>query len=210
MAVWETLLMLKLSRFIEFFASFFIAILAITTQANASDKARNVAINITPNNNSNTWQAIVTHVTDGDTLRVRPVGSNIKSDTLRIRIDGIDAPESCQTYGVAATAALKKLIFAKQVTISSKRFDDYGREVAKITIDSMDVGSWMVKNGHAWSYHYRFSDGPYGLEEKAAMRNKLGLFADTSAINPKIFRREHGSCYLTKSRVNERDRTRYK
>ena len=159
----------------------------------------------TPAKASNAWQGIVTHVTDGDTFRVRPVASNGKSDSLRIRIDGIDAPESCQLYGVQSTAALKKLIVSKQVTVLSKRFDDYGRGVAKITLKNMDVGGWMVQNGHAWSYHYRFSAGPYRLEEEAAARSKLGLFADASAVEPKIFRREHGSCYLAKN-----DRKRYK
>lgn len=190
--------MLKLLKINTIYAAFFIANQAIITPANAADKT------------SKTWQGIVTHVTDGDTFRIRPLGSNIKSDSLRIRIDGIDAPESCQLYGLQSTAALKKLLLSKQVTITSKRFDDYGRDVAKVTIDSVDVGGWMVKNGHAWSYHYRFSAGPYGLEEKAATRANLGLFADASAVNPKIFRHEHGSCYATKNTVNVNDRKRYK
>ena len=177
---------LKLSKI---FAIFFIALQAYYSSAIAS----------------NAWQGIVTHVTDGDTFRVRPIGSNSKSDSLRIRIDGIDAPESCQRYGEQSTAALKKLILSKQVTILSKRFDDYGRDVAKITFNNMDIGGWMVQNGHAWSYHHRFSKGPYGQEEDAAARSKLGLFADASAVEPKIFRREHGSCFLAKN-----DRKRYK
>lgn len=186
--------MLKLLKIRTTYAIFFIATQAIITPTNAENKT------------SKTWQGIVTHVTDGDTFRVRPLGSNSKSDSLRIRIDGIDAPEICQLYGVKSAAVLKKLIASKQVTVTSKRFDDYGRDVAKITIGNVDVGGWMVKNGHAWSYHYRFSAGPYGQEEEAAALAKLGLFADTSAIEPKAFRREHGSCYLP----TKNDRKRYK
>jgi micrococcal nuclease len=185
---------LEFASAIQLIAIFFIAIQAIITPAKATNKV------------SNTWQGIVIHVTDGDTLRVRPLGSNSKSDSLRVRIDGIDAPESCQRYGVQSTAALKKLILSKHVTVLSKRFDDYGRDVAKITFNSVDVGGWMVKNGHAWSYHYRLSAGPYGQEEEAAARTKLGLFADTSAIEPKIFRREHGSCYLPAKNDHKRDK----
>lgn len=204
--------MLKFLKAIKIFAIFFIASKAIFTPAIAENKALN--------NVPNTWQGIVIHVTDGDTLRVRPLGSNNKSDSVRIRIDGIDAPESCQTYGVKSAAALKKLLISKQVTVISKRFDDYGRDIAKVMIENVDVGGWLVKNGHAWSYHYRFSDGPYGSEEKAAAREKLGLFADASAVNPKDFRREHGSCYAAKNDAtkkntakksfNELDRKRYK
>jgi endonuclease YncB( thermonuclease family) len=198
MAVWKTLLMLKFSKTIKIFAIFFIATKAIFLPAMAKNKASN--------NVSNTWQGIVIHVTDGDTLRVRPLGSNNKSDSVRIRIDGIDAPESCQTYGVKSAAALKKLLISKQVTVISKRFDDYGRDVAKVMIENVDVGGLLVKNGHAWSYHYRFSAGPYGQEEAAASRAKLGLFANASAVEPKIFRREHGSCYVP----TKNDRKRYK
>ena len=189
MVVWKTLLILKYLQLIKTFAIFFIANQADFTTAIAS----------------NAWQGIVTHVTDGDTFRIHPFGSNGKSDSVRIRIDGIDAPESCQLYGVQSTAALKKLIVSKQVTVLSKGFDDYGRAVAKITLHNMDVGGWMVKNGHAWSHHYRFSKGPYRVEEEAATRAKLGLFADASAVEPKIFRRDHGSCYLARN-----DRKRYK
>lgn len=189
------------------FAIIFIAFQAIFTPA--------TALNLT----HKTWQGIVTYVTDGDTLRVRPMDSKNTSDSLRIRIDGIDAPESCQQYGKTSAAALKKLLLSKQVTITSKRFDDYGRDVAKVVIDNVDVGGWMVKNGHAWSYHYRFSNGPYSTEESVAERSKLGLFADPAAVNPKIFRREHGSCYVANNKAaennsningNEHDRKRYK
>jgi micrococcal nuclease len=166
-----------------FFAIYFIASQAYITAAIAK----------------NSWSGVVTYVTDGDTLRIQPINSSGKSDSRKIRIEGIDAPESCQPYGVTSAAALKKLLIYKKVTVHSKRFDDYGREVAKITIDNLDVGTWMVQNGHAWSYHYRFSAGPYRLEEETATRAKLGLFADASAVEPKIFRREHGSCYLAKN-----------
>jgi micrococcal nuclease len=194
MAIWKTLLMLHPAKNIKFFAMLFIATQAIIAMAKGI------------NETSNTWQGIVTHVTDGDTLRVRPLASSSKSDSLKVRIDGIDAPESCQLYGVQSTVALKKLILSKQITVFSKRFDDYGRDVAKITFNNIDVGGWMVKNGHAWSYHYRFSAGPYGQEEKAAARAKLGLFDNASAIEPRIFRRNHGSCYLPAKNDRTRDK----
>jgi micrococcal nuclease len=202
MVVWKTLLMFDLPKKLKIIAIFFIVNQAAITLAKD--------IKVVSNQPSNAWQGTVIHVTDGDTLRVRPLGLNSKADSLRIRIDGIDAPETCQPYGAKSTTALKKLLISKQVTVTSKRFDEYGRDVAKVTVDDIDVGNWMVKNGHAWSYHYRFSTGPYGSEEKAAMREKLGLFADPSAVNPKIFRREHGSCYIAKNYVNGNDRTHYK
>ena len=161
----------------------------------------------------NQWQGIVTYVTDGDTLWVRPDNIAANSEPRKIRIDGIDAPESCQEYGVQSTTALKKLVASKSVTVHSKRFDNYGRDVAKITINNMDVGAWMVQNGHAWSYHFKHSAGPYRVEEEAATRARLGLFADTAAIEPRFFRHEHGSCHVFKDASDhprEDSRKRYK
>jgi micrococcal nuclease len=159
---------------------------------------------ITPAIAINSWTGAVTYVTDGDTLWVQPLNADTGKPTStkprKIRIDGIDAPESCQLYGSQSTAALKKLVSSKIVTVNRKRVDDYGRDVAKITLQEIDVGAWMVSKGHAWSYHYRHSAGPYRAEEETAIRARLGLFADASAIEPRIFRRDHGSCHLPKKR----------
>lgn len=156
---------------------------------------------------SNTWLGTVIYVVDGDTLHILPTGLNDKSKARKIRMEGIDAPEICQQYGRQSTAALKKFIHSKQVTVISKRFDDYGREIAKITLENQDVGSWMVRNGHAWSYHNQRSFGSYRVEEEAATRSRLGLFADSAATEPRFFRREHGSCYAMRPK---NDRKRYK
>jgi micrococcal nuclease len=178
-------------------ASFFFTLLFIAAQAI-----------ITPTTAINQWSGVVTHITDGDTLWIRPNNAAANSEPRKIRIDGIDAPESCQAYGAQSAAALKQLVASKPVTVQSKRLDDYGRDVAKITINNLDVGSWMVRNGHAWSYHYKHSAGPYRVEEEAATQSRLGLFADTSPVEPRLFRREHGSCHVPKDALNQ-TRKRY-
>jgi micrococcal nuclease len=175
---------------IIFIAIIFIAIKAYITLA--------IAKNNIENNTKNSWQGTVVYVTDGDTLWVRPSDETPHSEPRKIRIDGIDAPESCQPYGAQSTAALKGLVASKLVIVQSKRLDDYGRDVAKITINGTDVGAWMVRSGHAWSYHYRHNAGPYRVEEESAARSRLGLFADTAAIEPRLFRRAHGTCHVPK------------
>lgn len=151
----------------------------------------------TPAISAKDWYGVVTNVTDGDTLWIRPLEQESQAKPRKIRIDGIDAPESCQLYGKQSKLALKRYIESKKILVVRKRFDDYGREVSKISIDNIDIGAWMVRNGHAWSYHYKFSAGLYRVEEESAQRAKLGLFADVSAIEPRVFRKEHGSCYST-------------
>jgi micrococcal nuclease len=195
MAIWKTVLALSLMfnlMFNLFFKKIPIIFLLVAINFIAS-KAYSMT-----GKELNQWKGTVTYVTDGDTLWVRPDNAATNSEPRKIRISGIDAPESCQLYGAQSTLALKGLLAAKTITVSSKRFDDYGRDVAKITINNIDVGAWMVRNGHAWSYHYRHSAGPYRIEEEAATRARLGLFADTAAIEPRLFRREHGSCHVPK------------
>jgi micrococcal nuclease len=153
------------------------------------------------------WQGTVTHVTDGDTLWVQPKDPAIQGSRPRkIRIEGIDAPESCQLYGRQSTLALKQLVLQQSVTVKTSRLDDYGRDVAKITVDKMDVGAWLVSQGHAWSYHYRHSAGPYAAQEQIAQLAHRGLFADASAIQPGMFRRAHGSCYKPRGALHHTQR----
>lgn len=147
------------------------------------------------------WQGTVVYVTDGDTLWVQPNHpASADSAPRKIRLEGIDAPESCQAYGRQSTSALKQLIAKQVVTVTTRRLDDYGREVAKITLKNtdknIDVGAWMVSHGHAWSYHYRHSAGPYAAQEQTAQSARLGLFADTAPVQPSIFRKTHGSCHV--------------
>lgn len=178
---------------VKFFALFLIATQTYSTSAKTF----------------NEWPGIVTCVTDGDTLWIRPSDTPLHSAPKKIRIAGIDAPEICQLYGTQSRAALKKLVASKPVMVQSKWVDDYGRDVAKITINNKDIGAWMVRRGHAWSYHYRHSAGPYRVEEEAAMQSRLGLFADSTAVEPKFFRREHGSCHVSKDAFDQ-TRKRYK
>lgn len=146
------------------------------------------------------WRGTVTYVTDGDTLWVQPSNPALKDAPARkIRIEGIDAPEICQLYGKESKNALEQLLIQKNVTVNTRRMDDYGRDVAKITFETRDIGTWMVSQGHAWSYHYRHSAGPYAAQERDARSANLGLFATSSPTEPRVFRREHGSCHTPRN-----------
>jgi micrococcal nuclease len=58
-----------------------------------------------------------------------------------------------------------------------------------------DVGAWLVTNGHAWRYHHRRSLGTYANEQTQAKAKRTGLWAQsTSAMEPRLFRKSHGSC----------------
>jgi len=138
------------------------------------------------------WDAKVTHITDGDTLWVRP-GQGGKP--VKIRVEGVDAPEICQAGGQAARAALADRLVGRTVAVSARRHDDYGRTVAAIHLDGEDIAGWMVSQGHAWSYRFRRDGGPYLTQQHEAQSARRGLFADPAALPPRVFRKRHGSCH---------------
>jgi micrococcal nuclease len=144
---------------------------------------------------------VVTHVTDGDTLWVRLTEGG---EPVKVRFQGMDAPESCQDWGPQATQALKAKAARKEVVLNTRARDDYGRMVARIRMDGDDLGAWMVAQGHAWSYHYRRDPGPYAMEEQAARHARRGLWAASSPTEPREFRKQHGSCEPSKPKKTKK------
>lgn len=133
------------------------------------------------------FDAVVKHVTDGDTIWVARGSS---SEAIDVRIQGIDAPEICQDYGRVAAGALLQHLQHKTVSVTGRARDKYGRMVAKVTLNGQDLGAWLVENGHAWSYHNKRSLGPYGKQELAARQAGRGLWASGSPVEPKLFRKQ--------------------
>ena len=146
---------------------------------------------------------VVTHVSDGDTLWVRLAAGE---RSVKVRFQGIDAPEICQPGGLQSLAALKAKVQGQTVTLQTNRYDDYGRMLARVSLSAgvgtgkgsnparLDLGAWMVERGQAWSYRYRNNPGPYAPQEQAARTAKLGLWATPGALEPRMFRKQHGSC----------------
>jgi micrococcal nuclease len=133
----------------------------------------------------------VTHVSDGDSLWVRPVSGGRPRE---VRVQGIDAPEICQHWGRESREALAAQVLHRQVRVASRGRDNYQRSLADISIGGQDVGAWMVSHGHAWSYHFRGDSGPYAKQEARARSARLGLWAANAPMAPRDFRKRHGSC----------------
>jgi endonuclease YncB( thermonuclease family) len=139
--------------------------------------------------------AEVTHVSDGDTLWVKPEGAD---PPRKLRLLGLDAPEICQAGGVAARDALTALVENVRVRVSVKYQDTYGRGLARISVNGEDVGARLVASGHAWSNRWHHSLGPYAAQEALARDKRLGLFAQAQPELPRDFRKRFGSCYPAK------------
>ena len=133
----------------------------------------------------------VSRIVDGDTLWLRTEGD---AAPVVVRIDGIDAPESCQAGGAEATAALNALALGRNVSVRVVTHDEFGRTVGKVLDGEKDVGDRLVRDGQAWSQRYKFDRGPYMAEERMAVALHRGVHADGAAILPREFRKQHGPC----------------
>lgn len=137
-------------------------------------------------------EGIVTHITDGDTVWIRPASGDERP--LKVRVEGIDAPESCQLGGAAATQALTRRVLGRTVRLEGDGRDAWGRSLGTLWLGDEDVGAWMVAQGWAWSYRYRDRAGRYDPLEATARARGRGLFDRPDPMRPELFRRIHGPC----------------
>ncbi len=106
----------------------------------------------------------------------------------KIRLHGIDAPESGQAFGNAAKSHLSSLVAGRNVRVKWKSRDKYGRILGVVYLDGKDINLEMLKAGFAWHYK-RFDSTPaYAQAESAARTAKKGLWADKNPIQPELFR----------------------
>ena len=86
----------------------------------------------------------MTGVADGDTLY-----ANVDGHSIRIRLAQIDAPEKAQAFGRRSEQSLRELVGKKQVELAWKSLDRYGRPMAQVAVDGLDVNAEQVRRGFA-------------------------------------------------------------
>lgn len=101
-----------------------------------------------------------------------------------IRINGIDAPERGQFYGDVATLHLYSLIGEKTVGLKLKQKDIYGRWIATVYLDGMDIAEEMLSQGLAWHFKEHDSNSRYAQLENEAQWNGFGLWCDVRPVAP--------------------------
>lgn len=138
-----------------------------------------------------TFRGTVSHVTDGDTLWVKPAAGG---EAVQIRLLDLDAPEGCQLFGQESKKALRTRILNQPVRVRTRGLDDFGRQLARVEHRRQDVGAWLVRNGYAWSMSFHGKPGPYARLETLARKETRGLWALQGALDPRSFRKRFGRC----------------
>lgn len=133
--------------------------------------------------------AEVVKVVDGDTLHLRLPNSK---KNQRLRLNGIDAPETNQPFGKKSAQFLRNQVQGKKVIVRfdpARKFDRYKRMLGNIYIDGKNIELLMLKEGMAWHYSYYNKDPEYAAAERAARAAKKGLWSDPNPIEPYQFRK---------------------
>lgn len=114
-------------------------------------------------------------IIDGDTIEI---------SGERIRLVGIDAPETAQTCGrggraqwpcgKTAARVLKKLVSGRPVRCANRGTDKYGRILGACQVGDLDINAEMVRRGQAWAF-VKYSSIYAELEVEARAR-RIGIW----------------------------------
>lgn len=136
-----------------------------------------------------TLQGQVVRVSDGDTVTLQTQDS-----TIKIRLAGIDAPETKMPHGPQAKAHLAALVLGKQVQAITQKKDRYGRTIATLMLNTKDVNLAMVQAGMAWHYKQyereqtEVQAASYSGSEMLAQSAGRGLWSQADAVPPWTWR----------------------
>ncbi len=126
----------------------------------------------------------VVGVADGDTIVLGTAHGR-----RRVRLFGIDAPESGQRFGTESRAALADMVMGKTVSLRAFGTDRYGRVLGVVRRGGTDVNLVMVRLGWAWHAVRYDRRRPLRDAQRAARAAKRGLWADDRPVPPWSWRR---------------------
>lgn len=139
----------------------------------------------------------VVKVSDGDTVTVLEEREGDKTQ-VKVRLDGIDAPEKSQPFGEYCRKNLAAKVAGKEISVRVRKLDRYGRSIGNIEFQGGgSVNLQQVKEGCAWFYrqyareHERSERELYEAAESKARADKVGLWRDKEPEAPWEYRRKN-------------------
>jgi endonuclease YncB( thermonuclease family) len=105
----------------------------------------------------------------------------------KVRLAGIDAPESSQDYGRTSREALAGMVFGRTVEVVDAGRDANGTSLGMVFVDGQDVNRQLVATGNAWA-DPAATDPALAAAQTAAQSQRLGLWAQPDPTPPWNFR----------------------
>lgn len=123
-------------------------------------------------------------VHDGDTITVL----TSRKHEVKVRLEGIDAPELGQAFGKNSKQGLSNLVYGKILRVVVSSTDDYGRKIGNIYVGDVWANLEQVAAGMAWQYTHYNHDPKLKKAEIHARSEHLGLWQDKNPVPPWDYR----------------------
>ena len=132
----------------------------------------------------------VEKVEEGDLLTIINLNRSIK-----IRLLGVDAPDTNQHFSDVAREHLAQLVLNKFIVVQYSGLGPHNYIVGKVLIGDVDICAQMIRDGAAW---YSDTDAgylspedreTYRGSEQAARAERRGIWGEANPIAPWEFRR---------------------
>lgn len=121
----------------------------------------------------------VTAVGDGDSLTLL-----VDKQEIKVRLEGIDAPELSQPFGKESKEILEFKALDKVANVFVAGKDQYGRCLGVLFVNDINVNQRLVMGGWAWHYKKFNDDRTLAALEIRARTFKSGLWAEADPMPP--------------------------
>lgn len=142
---------------------------------------------------------IVFSIVDGDTYDLL-IDDNNK---IRIRMEGIDAPETGMPFSQVSKNYLGKLCFNKRVKVHVTKLDNSRFIGFSYLDDGTELSHEMIKAGLAWHFKTYNTDADLSELEIKARNARVGLWKDNNPIPPWEIRSLHRQGISTKDMYDQ-------
>jgi micrococcal nuclease len=133
------------------------------------------------NENQTIIHGKVISISDGDTIDVLDQSRK----TIRIRLFGVDAPETGQPFSKNAKQFISSRVGGKIVDVIQRDRDRFGRAIGDVIIEGRRLSVDIVAAGLAWHYvQFAPNDQELASAERFARQSKLGLWSDSRHVPP--------------------------
>jgi micrococcal nuclease len=139
---------------------------------------------------ADTLHGVVIVVIDGDTVLFKPDHYSPGSRAfLKVRLADIDAPETGQPFGEAATEALKAWVLKRRAQLEIVATDAYGRKLGRLSVLAGAVTAQLVRRGLGWAATRGGGRHAMSALQREAQGERIGLWQDAAPTPPWAWRK---------------------